>query len=90
MSHTQGPWFVQDSRVRSRFTGGTVCDCRYKNGVADAALIALAPEMLEALEEALIALEGGPNTVGLHLQINRVIAKAKGPAIAKAEALRKE
>ena len=45
---------------------------------ATASLIAAAPDLLEALHEARAALNGAPNTVGLHDQINAAIAKAEG------------
>jgi len=44
---------------------------------ANAALIAAAPELLIALREALDALNGAPNTVGLHSMIESAISKAE-------------
>lgn len=37
-----------------------------------------APEMYTALKEARDALNGAPNTTGLHTQINAALAKAEG------------
>lgn len=41
-------------------------------------LFAAAPDLLTALKEARDALNGAPNTVGLHSQIDDAIAKAEG------------
>ena len=51
MSHTPGPWSYTNERVVGP-AGNTIADCRYKNGLLDARLIAAAPEMLEALKSA--------------------------------------
>ena len=58
-----------------------IADCSHEatNGIdceANARLISAAPDLLNALQEALHALNGGPNTVGLHHQIETAIAKA--------------
>lgn len=44
---------------------------------ANAKLIAAAPDLLAALIEARDALNGAPNTVGLHNQINAAIEKCR-------------
>ena len=41
-------------------------------------LFAAAPDLLTALKEARDALNGAPNTVGLHSEIDAAIAKAEG------------
>jgi hypothetical protein len=55
--HTPGPWFyyVTPSGVRYKVHGPTVdyfiCDVKGSNDLANARLIAAAPELLEALEK---------------------------------------
>ena len=89
--HTPGPWtitrdeenyvhisgnWVNFARVVVRFRGDKQ---DYKTGLANARLIAAAPDMLAALKDARDALfDRAPITVGLEAQINAAIAKAEG------------
>lgn len=86
--HTPGPWVTSatDDTVVIDATGREVAaiDGDYNDPdtwpqmEANARLIAAAPDLLLALREARDALNGAPNTVGLHSQINSAIAKAEG------------
>ena len=46
---THGPWTVSGTNMVRGHAGNTIADCRYKNGRADAHLIAAAPDMYAAL-----------------------------------------
>ena len=88
--HTPGPWFNVAGMVETDDDRADICSCyaahfgqsRIERSPheewANARLIAAAPDMLAALKEALHALNGAPNTVGLHYQIEAAIAKAEG------------
>ena len=86
--HTPGPWswnvrgFVGPASTEDDQSFGMICDevaeCTYSNGCkeANARLIAAAPDLLEALEMALVWLdyEGKYDVQG----IRAAIAKARG------------
>ena len=85
--HTQGPWETKQSTFVHSKRGEFVADCSYPAASdqsefsANARLIAAAPELLEALEEAIIEFEGLPHSLGYestHLYKWRAaIAKAR-------------
>jgi hypothetical protein len=88
MRHTQGPWrhdaptsFVVDGLNRIIADIGGRCDEIAKDGTANARLIAMAPELFDALELAQRALENVTNenfkTQALAF-IYKVLAKAQG------------
>jgi DNA-binding FadR family transcriptional regulator len=99
-AHTPGPWALldraEDSRILTHITNGAHIVCTLgttrtdgsPNHVANAALIAAAPQMLEALCAALEAMgdaydardAAGTEGEMLHDQICEAIAKAKGGA----------
>ena len=54
---TPGPWEVSGGYVKSS-NGNTVCDVRYKNGNNDRPIIAAAPDLYDALEGIISAMEG--------------------------------
>jgi len=87
MSHTPGPWVIEqlddgenmDSHIAIYGYPWVVAEVQVDvpslPGMANANLIAAAPELLEALEDARFALYGnGPGNP----KIDAVIAKAKG------------
>lgn len=89
--HTAGPWKKAYRNVNEIMTtfhgvmiGNVFVDIATCNDEADARLIAAAPELLEALEEARLTLEvvqGRGSSVKLTLDIiDRAIAKATGEA----------
>lgn len=89
--HTPGPWCAVDvdhAVAICTVDGHTVADvfamADAECGVttdANARLVAAAPDLLEALQEAHEALDGvRPYTVGLMNAINSAIAKATGAA----------
>ena len=96
-AHTPGPWWVTDSGVRD--SGGYICHTkppthypdqneRYAKEVAErkanARLIAAAPELLQALRRAVLALafaaESSPAMQDDYEAVSAVIAKATGGA----------
>ncbi len=87
-AHTPGPWSLNAGEFVISKTGGEICQMNdadgelLDNALANARLIAAAPELLEALEETLEAIAlltpDAPEPVGVS-----VIGKARG-AIAKA------
>lgn len=64
-AHTPGPWFAHGRYIGTKNHKSAVGECRDVNGnwsddaksSADAKLIAAAPELLEALQDALALLE---------------------------------
>ena len=76
--YTKGPWEARGKRVSSGkdcVGGESICEC-YDNGMANARLIAAAPELIMAMKEAIHQLE--QTNLGLISQP----AKAKRPDIA--------
>ena len=92
--HTPGPWKIiyaiigieKEMWPNAIIANQTVCDFSWLGGYdlatqqANAALVAAAPDLLDALKEARDALNGAPNTSGLQAQINDAIARATGAA----------
>lgn len=85
---TPGPWKFRDGYILANGEALKVIGVQVPitvgpsrlEAIHNARLIAAAPELLAALKEALAALNGAPNTVGLHDQISAAIAKAEGGA----------
>jgi hypothetical protein len=87
-THTPGPWRAIKNRNRGFQIGGKVdrpayfakvADVRVsEHTTADAHLIAAAPDLLEACEEALATLYDQNSELGK--KIRAAISKAKGPA----------
>ncbi len=87
--HTQGPWDALEGRTLIHIEtplghptpGIAICSLPKKHK-ANTRLIAAAPELLEALEDALVVIsECDPETVREHCpKIRAAIAKAKGGA----------
>ena len=92
MSHTSGPWLVTDTRISGRlaigWAEGTVAYVALPDSddteLADASLIAAAPELLEAAERALNFIANTENEIGDTLEsgdlLRAAIAKARGAA----------
>jgi hypothetical protein len=86
VSHTRGPWPVKPTNDRKRFVVGEGLidcneiaevyseDCDYAEAEANARLISAAPDMIEALHNALAA--GLPDVVAD--AVRAAIAKATG------------
>ena len=103
-AHTPGPWSYH-AKAHDGFDGpsvqseyGLVCSMptpEDSEGVANARLIAAAPEMLEALRQAEVALDvlaediedtyptRAENTANLAMQLRSIIAQATGHAAGK-------
>jgi hypothetical protein len=92
--HTPGPWKVQDDRTTDGtfrvfpHEGPSICNLRHGEMEANARLIAAAPELLRACEEALNALLDYVPLLEAHGSVmgygHAVIVRLKA-AIAKAE-----
>ncbi len=94
-SHTPGPWVPCPGLAGSRFRIETmrvnndcepVAECKGPDREANARLIAAAPELLEALEEAATWMDddkGGdlPHTDPMMRRIYSAIAKARGATV---------
>ena len=92
IKHTPGPWFITGSmtkyveaRIPGRMIqevaacGPTAADDGYgEQQMANARLIAAAPELLDALEEVVQWLELGDHEGQMHSKARAAIAKAKG------------
>lgn len=85
--HTPGPWEYRGDGLYAAgdnypflcgWDDGSFVGCNDPVDAANIRLIAAAPELLAALKEARDALNGAPNTCGLHTQIDAAIAKAEG------------
>lgn len=89
MKHTPGPWDkIQhregDSRVGAKTLIAIVYSEAYKdteNQKANANLIAAAPDLLEAAQQALRILESMPNEGSTYGVLERAIDKAKGRSL---------
>ncbi len=86
--HTKGPWeaFIWDKNKpheiaigATQADGGAdhVCIAEFKGGMADARLIAAAPDLLESLKQLTLLLDGTPYQASVDIA-KRVIAKAEG------------
>lgn len=79
MTHTPGPWEVQDDCATSIWAGGHYIAETYTDGEANARLIAAAPDLLAALEAIVAICEQLDVPNHQHAQLARfAIAKAKG------------
>lgn len=90
--HTPGPWFITGSmtkyveaRIPGRMIqevaacGPTAADDGYgEQQMANARLIAAAPDLLEALSEVVEWLEHGDHAGPMHSKARAAIAKARG------------
>lgn len=91
--HTPGPWVVRDDSDKAPFTFRVRADLSHRKhdaseesvcitgSEANARLIAAAPELLEALQSALVGLQGANKIQCLDDEIEQVekaIAKATG------------
>ena len=88
MEHTKGPWEARGKMVSSGkdcVGGESICQC-YDNGMANARLIAAAPELLEALKriEKALRQESGPEKKGT-TEMCELIQDVTKQAIARAE-----
>lgn len=74
--HTPGPWLLLPSRTLVNVKGAYGEQiCQLPKGSADAALIAAAPEMLEALR---YVMDNDGSLSKLHAIVTNAIAKAEG------------
>lgn len=91
MIHTKGPWVAELEMPQSvqDFEGMPICritkDCQEETYIGNAHLIAAAPEMLEALEQAWACIEHIKETSDMKdaaietmAEIKRAILKARG------------
>lgn len=92
MTHSPGPWYLSPTGRYIRYestSGFNVCDTDVfggppEEGDANKRLLAAAPEMLAACEQAIVALaprDGTDGRVSMTLvHLREVVAKAKGGA----------
>jgi hypothetical protein len=86
MKHTPGPWKIEAERAYIQIMptdNVAICELGRRGNpaldLANANLIAAAPELLEALEDAERVLEWGePEPKPILERVRRVIAKARG------------
>lgn len=83
LKHTPGEWRYKDGMISSDETGGTLATMNEtsKNGSepGDGPLMAAAPELLEACEQALnVIYPDCPATIHAIEKLKAAIAKAKG------------
>lgn len=84
--HTKGPWFIESSKIRTDYVyihaanGPDVARLEITPyAMANAALIAASPSMLEALKLAYQILSGEVENDGINVrQIEKAILKAEG------------
>lgn len=51
--HTPGPWYSNSDIIISEKTGATIAVSSYTGNAADTALLAAAPDLLQAVKDAL-------------------------------------
>lgn len=94
-THTPGPWIIEapsDYAIRDKANGFLIARCPYnhsegasderRESTANARLIAAAPELLQALKDALYCLETVAKNEGFDIEVG-VVPQARA-AIAKA------
>ena len=84
--HTTGEWYAKEGQIVSQDTGKTLAvipyyDSEDKEQTANANLMAAAPELLEALREAIESMDQGmrSNQLELYKKAQAAIQKAINP-----------
>jgi len=82
MDHTPGPWRIEGPTLKGpKYNLGSVNSHKTTEGAANAALIAAAPDLLEALRAAYSDIQRCPgHTIDMLGRIEAAIAKATGDA----------
>lgn len=78
ITHTKGPWVVSGKQTIRSKSSELIATAASKNGPANAALIAAAPDLFDALCVLVLSIDGAGPTQSAMQDARSVIGKATG------------